>query len=208
MKELLQWLKSSTATLGQTSECSANITIEVLTFLSGIRTTCQFNVKIFNHGGPFNHLWNSDPLNNYGFDEGQYCFYADNLAVELNPDGTSFIIRSAVNEHSIVNITVTQAAPGFQVGKDGTSYFGTDPSHPWGSMRHAFWPRCDVEGTIVTKEKKYDMRGRALFIHALQGMKPHHAGTLSPVLETLSLADFPQLHGGTSSTFKPQHTRP
>jgi Svf1-like N-terminal lipocalin domain len=146
---------------------------------SGIRTTCQFNVEIFNHGGPFNHLWNSDQLNNYGFDEGQYCFYADSLAVELNPAGTSFTIKSAVNENSIVNLTLTQAAPGFQVGKDGTTYFGTDPSHPWGSMRHAFWPRCDVEGTIITKEKKYDMRGRALFIHALQGMKPHHAGTLS-----------------------------
>lgn len=153
----------------------------MLIFHRGIRTTCQFNVKIFNHGGPFNHLWCSDQLNNYGFDEGQYCFYADNLAVELNPTGTAFTIKSAVNENSIVNITLTQAAPGFQVGKDGTSYFGTDPSHPWGSMRHAFWPRCDVEGSIVTKEKKYNMRGRALFVHALQGMKPHHAGTPSLV---------------------------
>jgi Svf1-like N-terminal lipocalin domain len=148
----------------------------------GIRTTCQFNLKIFSHGGPFKHLWCSDPLSNYGFDEEQYCFYADNLAVELNGSGTSLTIKSAVNEDSIVNITVTQAAPGFQVGKDGTSYFGTDPSHPWGSMRHAFWPRCDVEGTIITKEKKYDMRGRALFIHALQGMKPHHAGMLAFLL--------------------------
>jgi Svf1-like N-terminal lipocalin domain len=138
-------------------------------------------VKIFNHDGPVRHLWCSDALNNYGFDEGQYCFYADNLAVELSATGTSFTIKSAVNEDSIVNVTLTQAAPGFKVGKDGTSYFGTDPSHPWGSMRHAFWPRCDVEGTIITKEKKYDMRGRALFVHALQGMKPHHAGTLLPI---------------------------
>ncbi|ERF72681.1 hypothetical protein EPUS_07474 [Endocarpon pusillum Z07020] len=142
---------------------------------TGIRTTCQFNSKIFNHEGPFKHLWCSDSLNNYGFDEEQYCFYADNLAVELNSNGTSFTIKSAVSEDSIVNITLTRAAPGFQIGKDGTSYFGTDPSHPWGSMRHVFWPRCDVEGSIITKEKKYDMRGRAMFVHALQGMKPHHA---------------------------------
>lgn len=107
--------------------------------------------------------------------------------MELNSAGTSFTIRSAVNENSIVNITLTQAAPGFQVGRDGTSYFGTDPSHPWGSMRHAFWPRCDVEGTIITKEKKYDMRGRALFVHALQGMKPHHAGTLLTIAEEAPL---------------------
>jgi Svf1-like N-terminal lipocalin domain len=175
MMGLSPWPRSFTAMLGQPS---GSLHMQVLIGHRGIRTTCQFNIKIFNHSGPFNHLWCSDPLTNYGFDEGQYCFYADNLAVELNDAGTSFTIKAAVNENSIVNITLTRAAPGFQVGKDGTSYFGTDPSHPWGSMRHAFWPRCDVEGSIVTKEKKYDMRGRALFIHALQGMKPHHAGWL------------------------------
>lgn len=176
----MQWLKLSTVMSGENFKCSHGCGLHVLTGNSGIRTTCQFNLKIFDHGGPSNHLWCSDPLNNYGFDEGQYCFYADNLALELNEAGTSFTIKSAVNENSIVNITVTRAAPGFQVGKDGTSYFGTDRSRPWGSMRHAFWPRCDVEGTIITNEKKYDMRGRAMFVHALQGMKPHHAGTTSP----------------------------
>jgi len=184
--------------------------IQVLIRHSGIRTTCQFNLKVFNHEAPFKHLWCSDQLNNYGFDEGQYCFYADNLAVELNSSGTSITIKSAVNENSIVNLTVTQAAPGFQVGKNGTSYFGTDPSQPWGSMRHAFWPRCDVEGTIVTKERKYDMRGRALFIHALQGMKPHHAGTsfLGLVPRGRLESDGLQLQDGILSTFRRRHTRP
>lgn len=79
------------------------------------------------------------------------------------------------NEKSIVNVTVTRVAPGFQVGKDGTTYFGTDPKAPWGSMRHAFWPRNTVEGTIVTEDGPIDFKGTALFIHALQGMKPHHA---------------------------------
>jgi len=79
------------------------------------------------------------------------------------------------NQKSIVNLTVKRVAPGFQVGNDGKTYYGTDPSAPWGSMRHAFWPRNTVEGTIVTKEGPIDFKGRALFIHALQGMKPHHA---------------------------------
>lgn len=93
----------------------------------------------------------------------------------MSEDGTSYTIKSATNENCIVNLTVTRTAPGFQVGKNGTSYFGTDPANPWGSMRHTFWPRCTVQGTMTTKAKTYDMKGRGLFIHALQGMKPHHA---------------------------------
>lgn len=42
-------------------------------------------------------------------------------------------------------------------------------------MRHIFWPRNTVEGSIVTPDGPIDFKGRGLFIHALQGMKPHHA---------------------------------
>lgn len=76
---------------------------------------------------------------------------------------------------AVVNLTVKKAAPGFVCGKDGKTLFGTDLSNPWGSMRHAFWPRCTAEGTVLTKEGPVDFKGKALFIHALQGMKPHHA---------------------------------
>jgi len=79
------------------------------------------------------------------------------------------------NPQSIVNVTVTKTCPGFQVGTDGKTYFGTDLQNPWGSMRHAFWPKNKVEGTITTDDGPIDFRGQGLFIHALQGMKPHHA---------------------------------
>lgn len=79
------------------------------------------------------------------------------------------------NQASIVNVTVTQEAPGFAVGKDGKSYYGTDANKPWGFMKHVFWPRNKVEGSIVTKDGPIDFKGKALFIHANQGMKPHHA---------------------------------
>ncbi|KAL9111040.1 MAG: hypothetical protein Q9227_004473 [Pyrenula ochraceoflavens] len=141
----------------------------------GIHTTVQFNSKIFETGGPGKHLWCSDPLANYGFDEDQTSFYADNVAITLDEEGSSYTVKSAINEDCIVNLTFTRTSPGFQVGKDGTSNFGTDPQNPWGSMRHCFWPRCKVEGTMITKEKEYNMKGKALFIMALQGMKPHHA---------------------------------
>lgn len=129
-------------------------------------------------------MWSSDPLSNIDFDEQKLNFQADGCAITLSEDGTAYTIKSVTNEASIVNITVSQSAPGFQVGKDGKSYFGTDPKNPWGSMRHAFWPRCQVEGSIVTKEGPLDFKGRGLFIHALQGMKPHHAGQDGSTLPT------------------------
>ncbi|KAL8722123.1 MAG: hypothetical protein Q9225_001316 [Loekoesia sp. 1 TL-2023] len=143
--------------------------------VAGIRTTCQFNTKVFYPDSKTPNLWSSDPLDAYGFDERKLSFYADDCAITLNEDATSYSVKSATNEASIVNVTVSRTAPGFQVGSNGTSFFGTDPQHPWGSMRHAFWPRCHVEGSIITKSGDINFRGRGLFIHALQGMKPHHA---------------------------------
>ncbi|KAL9597109.1 MAG: hypothetical protein Q9179_004387 [Wetmoreana sp. 5 TL-2023] len=143
--------------------------------VAGIRTTCQFNTKVFYPDRKIPNLWSSDALDAYGFDERKLSFYADGCAVTLSEDATSYSVKSAVNEESIINITVSRTAPGFQVGTNGKSFFGTDSQHPWGSMRHAFWPRCHVEGSIITKQGDIDFKGRGLFIHALQGMKPHHA---------------------------------
>lgn len=152
----------------------------------GIRTTCQFNAKIFyNDDGKTPHLWSSDPLNNTRFDDAKHNFYADNCSVELSADGSFYTIKSSTNKKSIVNLKVSRTAPGFVVGKNGTSYFGTDPANPWGTMRHAFWPRCKVEGSMLTQGGEIDFGGRGFFVHALQGMKPHHAGENMPHRPTL-----------------------
>ena len=136
----------------------------------------QWNTKIFYPDQRKPNLWSSDAVENYGFDDEKLRFYADGCAMNLSEDGTSYTIKSATNDASIVNLVVTRKAPGFHVGKDGKSYYGTNPDNPWGSMRHAFWPRCSVEGSILTKDGDIDFKGSALFIMALQGMKPHHAG--------------------------------
>lgn len=75
-----------------------------------------------------------------------------------------------------MNLKVSRVAPGFYAGSSGTTHFGTDLENPWGCMRHTFWPRCIGEGTISTQDGLLDFdKGEAVFIHALQGMKPHHA---------------------------------
>ncbi|KAL9102708.1 MAG: hypothetical protein Q9163_002170 [Psora crenata] len=137
----------------------------------------QFNTKIFFLDRKTPPLWSSDALDQADFDMEKLSFHADGCAVTLNEAGDSYTVKSVVNEESIVNLTIARTAPGFHVGKDGTSYFGTDPARPWGSMKHAFWPRCQVQGTIITKAGEIDFKGRGFFVHALQGMKPHHAGT-------------------------------
>jgi len=145
--------------------------------VAGIRTTCQFNSKIFypkSENKP--NLWASDQLNNVEISDNKLNFYADDLAFELSEDGTTYSIKSMINEGSTVNLTIKRVAPGFQVGKDGRSYYGTDTKAPWGTMRHVFWPRNTCEGTIVTSDGPISFDGgKALFIMALQGMKPHHA---------------------------------
>ena len=68
--------------------------------LRGLRITCQFNCKIFYPNNAKPALWSSDPLENHGFDEEQYSFFADGVSLELAEDGSSYTIKSASNEDS------------------------------------------------------------------------------------------------------------
>jgi hypothetical protein len=138
-------------------------------------------------------------LTDYDFSDDRTSFYAKDCAVELSEDGKSYTIKSMNDERSIVNLKLTRTAPGFVAGKDGKTLYGTDLSNPWGSMRHAFWPRCEAEGSIVTPDGPVDFKGKALFIMCLQGMKPHHAA---------AQWNFLSFHGPTYSTVLMEFTTP
>jgi hypothetical protein len=142
----------------------------------GIRTTAQFNAKIIDPVTNATELWASDNLDNFTFSDDKQQFRSKEVSMEISEDGKSYHIKSCVNKSCIVDITFTQTAPGFAAGKNGTSNFGTDPKNPWGRMKHLFWPRCQVEGSLLTQKGPVDFSGRGQFIHALQGMKPHFAG--------------------------------
>jgi hypothetical protein len=91
--------------------------------------TCQLNVKVFNHKGnsATDHLWLSDPLENHAFDEEMVSFYADGLSIFLNEEVDAYTIKAARNESALVDLVVNRVTPGFQVGENGTTYYGTDP---------------------------------------------------------------------------------
>lgn len=141
----------------------------------GIRTTAQFSAKIFSKEPGKPHLWASDNVSNFSFSQDKQNFKADGCSMEISEDGKSYTIKSTTNKNAVVELKFTQTAPGFVAGKNGTSNFGTDPAHPWGKLKHIFWPRCQVEGQILTQQGPVDFKGRGMFVHALQGMKPHFA---------------------------------
>ena len=145
----------------------------------GLRVVCQFNVKVHYANENLEPLWTTDSLENWKFDKTKRSLSANKCTVQLKEDGSAYIIKSNVNSESTLDLKISKAAPGFMAGKDGTTYFGTDQNNPWGSMHHAFWPRCDAEGSLITKNGPIALKGKGSFVHALQGMKPHHAGTMA-----------------------------
>lgn len=167
--------------------------------------TATFNVKVFYPDGKM--LWSTRSLANYQLDEDFRGFYADDFATTLSEDNDMYVVKSAVDKAALVDLKITRTAPGFKVGKDGRTNYGTDPENPWGCIRHVFWPTAKVEGVIVAEDVKLDFTGRGMFVMALQGMKPHHAGTYSRTWKTV-IANGPQRRGGISSTSRARACQP
>ena len=140
----------------------------------GVHTTAAFTFKFFPIDKPEEQIWTQTTLENFRA-EGPN-FYADNLSIEISGDDT-YTIKSHVNDDLIVELEVKRMTPGVIFGKDGMTLYGDDKANPWGSMRHLFWPRCSVKGTIklAAKKQSWTIDGFTMFVMAIQGMKPHHA---------------------------------
>ncbi|CAB37424.1 ER to Golgi ceramide transport protein, lipocalin superfamily Svf1 [Schizosaccharomyces pombe] len=136
-------------------------------------TTAQSTCRIFDLKHPENDLWTSTNMDQFSFENDKTSFVAKNCSVVLE-DQKRYRIRASINMDSIIDITVHQDAPPFKIGEDGNSTYGTDPSKPWASMKHTFWPRTRVEGSIVARGRVVDVTGPGMFVHALQNGKPHH----------------------------------
>lgn len=142
--------------------------------IMSVHTTAQFTFRFYNRTDNANNIWTSTKLENFRTDGAN--FYADNLSIEFQ-DNDLVILKSSVNEDSVVELNMKRLVPGIIFGEDGTTLYGEDVTNPWGSMRHVFWPRCQVSGTVKSKslDKTFDINGYTMFVMALQGMKPHHA---------------------------------
>lgn len=137
----------------------------------GVHTTAQFTFRLYKDSQE--NIWTSTQLENFRIEGNN--FYADGVSLEIQ-DGDTYVLKSTVNQETQVDFTVKRVTDGVIFGDDGMSFYGEDPEQPWGSMRHLFWPRCRVNGTVKTPTKEYTFEdGLSMFVMALQGMKPHHA---------------------------------
>jgi Svf1-like N-terminal lipocalin domain len=171
--------------------------------IQSVKTTVQFNTQIFYLDGKTPALWCSDPLDTWGVENDGLNFKSDKCSIELNEAGDAYTIKSSTNNRAVVNVTFTRSAPPIVIGENGTSYYGPDPKKPWGSMRHSFWPRCEVKGSIFTQSGEFKTDGTGVYVHALQGMKPQHCGTFFSFSRRQSLMS--KLRNGTLSTSSRQH---
>lgn len=112
---------------------------------------------------------------NYGFEGEENCnFCGDGAAITLSEDMTRYTLDIDVCADTVVHMTLDRTAPGFKVGANGVTSYGTDHANPWATMRHTFWPRARTAGHVTVRGEKLDMQGHGMMAHALQNGKPQH----------------------------------
>ncbi|CCE64364.1 hypothetical protein TPHA_0H01580 [Tetrapisispora phaffii CBS 4417] len=157
-KEDVDWINPDHTNVETATFYFSNLDTGVLGFaqiihsnIIGYITQAQFTFRIYDSRNPGNlNLWTSTKLENFKI-EGPN-FYADNLSLELNEENTEYHFVSSVNDDSKIDLTFTRLVPGVKVGDNSTTYYGDNIEEPWGTMRHVFWPRNSVVGTIDLKK--------------------------------------------------------
>lgn len=162
----------------------------------GFYSTAQQTFKMFHKDSPEEYVWTSTKLDHFQIEGAN--FYADGLKIELSEDGKTYHFQSDVCHETIIDLTFERLVDAVKFGKNGTTYYGDDLAEPWGCMKHVFWPRNKVFGSVILNEKEQEpveegeevvevetkpkldpitrsINGRSMFVMALQGMKPHHA---------------------------------
>lgn len=140
--------------------------------------TSQFTFLLKKRDDPEYKVWTSTRLQGAAVveDDNKTDFIADNFSIKLNEDASEYVFKSAVTPESEVELRFKRVGEGFKIGADGISRYGENLAQPWGTMRHVFWPRLSVTGTIKTADKEISLNeAQGLYVMALQGMKPHHA---------------------------------
>lgn len=74
------------------------------------------------------------------------------------------------------SFTRPASVQGWKLGsgpKGGFSYFGSNLGSPEGYVIHRFWPVAESEGHIISQGGAIDAKGKGMFVHAIQGMRPN-----------------------------------
>jgi hypothetical protein len=95
---------------------------------------------------------------------------AENMSITLNPECNKYTVNLTHSTELIVSFEFERVDRGFKIG-EGKTYFGQDKST--GFVEHKFWPKGNVKGNIIVDGRAFDVTGVGLFVHAIQGMRPH-----------------------------------
>ncbi|ORY32787.1 oxidative stress survival, Svf1-like protein [Naematelia encephala] len=144
-----------------------------------IPATNQMTFKLYNPKTK-KSVWKS--INASGFKPNGRSSKSDQY--EIKHTGTSkteekYDITASLDKHVQLSITVTKpaSAPGFKFGqgKDGgISTFGQDREDGKrdGFVVHRFHPLAKSAGSIIVDGAVVDAKGEAMFVNAIQGMRP------------------------------------
>ncbi|KAG9284077.1 hypothetical protein G9A89_022851 [Geosiphon pyriformis] len=129
--------------------------------------TIQFTARFFGAGI---NTFKSVNMSNFKLSDDRRSATADNMEITLNPECNKYKVTLKHNQDLIVSFELERVDRGFKIG-EGKTFFGKDKTS--GFVEHKFWPKCKTSGNIVVDGKAFDITGTALFVHAIQGMRPH-----------------------------------
>ncbi|CAG8623761.1 7556_t:CDS:2, partial [Dentiscutata heterogama] len=129
--------------------------------------TIQFTARFFGAGI---NTFKSVNMSNFKLSPDRRSAQADNMSIILNPECSKYTVTLKHEQELIVSFEFERVDRGFKIG-GGKTYFGQDKST--GFVEHKFWPKGNVKGNIVVDGKAFDITGVGLFVHAIQGMRPH-----------------------------------
>ncbi|CAG8443928.1 10861_t:CDS:2 [Ambispora leptoticha] len=134
-------------------------------------STIQFTARFFGAGI---NTFKSVNMSNFKLSEDRRSATADNMEIKLNDDCNKYDVTLNHKSELTVQFGLERVDRGFKIG-EGKTYFGEDQKS--GFVEHKFWPKCKVTGHIVVDGRAFDISGTGLFVHAIQGMKPHLIAT-------------------------------
>ncbi|CAG8495944.1 7933_t:CDS:2 [Funneliformis caledonium] len=131
------------------------------------KPTIQFTTRFY--GGGIN-TFKSVNMSNFKLSKDRLSAEAENMSIKLNPECNKYKVILKHDKDLFIDFEFEQVDRGFQKKNGGKTYFGKKESE---YVQHKFWPKGIVKGNITVDGKTFDISGVGLFVHAVQGMRPH-----------------------------------
>ncbi|CAI2170079.1 768_t:CDS:2 [Funneliformis geosporum] len=131
------------------------------------KPTIQFTTRFY--GGGMN-TFKSVNMSHFKLSGDRLSAEADNMSIKLNPECNKYKVTLKHDKDLSIDFEFERVDRGFRKKNGGKTYFGKKESE---YVEHKFWPKGIVKGKIMVDGNEFDLSGVGLFVHAIQGMRPH-----------------------------------